>query len=188
MILTKEKFLKNMNEKKFIEKLAKSVFIYPTDTIYGIGCNALDEKAVQRIRDIKLRESKPFSVIAPSKQWIHDNCIVNKQIEEHLKKLPGPYTLVMKLKNKKTVASSVNMNLNTIGVRIPDHWLSEIITKLNFPIVTTSVNLSGQEHMTSLENLNYDIKKKVDFIVYEGQKNSKPSTVINCTAFEIIRK
>jgi len=63
-----------------------------------------------------------------------------------------------------------------------------VITKLNFPIVTTSVNLSGQDHMTSFDNLNPDIRKKVDFIVYEGHKNDKPSTVINCTTLEIIRK
>jgi len=188
MILTKKEFLEKINEKGFIEKLSKSIFIYPTDTIYGIGCNALNEKAVQRIRDIKLRESKPFSVIAPSKQWIHDNCIINSQIKEQLKKLPGSYTLIMKLKNKKVVAHSVNMNLDTLGIRIPDHWLRDVVAKLKFPVVTTSVNLSNQQHMISLKNLNLDIKQKVDFIVYEGQKNGKPSTVINCTTLEIIRK
>ncbi|GAG45638.1 unnamed protein product, partial [marine sediment metagenome] len=69
-----------------IRKLRNSVFIYPTDTIYGIGCNALNSKLVKRIRRIKKRDNKPFSVIAPSKKWIYDNCEVDRKI---LKKLPG---------------------------------------------------------------------------------------------------
>ncbi len=163
--------------KKDISKLKEkilfgAVFIYPTDTIYGIGCDATNEKSVKRIREIKLRDEKPFSVIAPSKDWISENCEVGSEMYS----LPGPYTLILKLKNKKCIAESVNIGMDTLGVRIPKHWFSDIVKELNIPIVTTSVNKSGEKFMTCLEDLDKDIK--VDFVIYEGEKEGKPSKLI----------
>jgi len=163
-----------------------AVFIYPTDTIYGIGCDAENDKAVKRIRKIKSRESKPFSVIAPSKRWIKENCNINRKIKGWLKKLPGAYTLILELKNKDAVANSVNMNLSTLGARMPNHWFYDIVRELKIPIVTTSVNKAGKEFMTSLDNLDFDIRKKIDFIIYEGEKIGKPSKIINCVENKII--
>ena len=158
---------------------AGAVFIYPTDTIYGIGCNALDKKAVDKIRKLKERPTNPFSIIVPSKEWIVKNCIVPKEGKEWLAKLPGPYTLIFKLKNKKAIAQSVNANQETIGVRIPDHWFSKIVRDLGFPIVTTSANRSGKPFMTSLEDLDQTIEDNVDFIIYEGEKKGRPSKIVN---------
>lgn len=173
MIVSKQEFLKKKQE--FFEKIKKgAVFIYPTDTIYGIGCNALDNKAVSRIRDIKKRDEKPFSVILPSKNWILENCYVK---EKNLDKLPGPYTFILKTKNQ-IVSKKVNPNTDLLGVRIPDHWFSKMVFELNFPIVTTSVNISGESHMTKIEDLDNEIKGKLDFIIYEGKKQGAPSTII----------
>ncbi len=159
---------------------AGKIFIYPTDTIYGIGCNARDSEAVQKIREVKFRDKKPFSVIAPSIQWIRRNLIVNKNAEKWLRELPGPYTLILKLKNKKAVAGEVSKD--TLGVRIPNNWFSELVALAKVPFVTTSVNPTGQKHMTSLNSLDKTIKNKVDYIVYEGPKKGKPSTVVNLTS------
>src|SRR3989338_832860 len=76
-----------------------SIFIYPTDTIYGIGGNALVDSSVKRIRTIKHRELKPFSVIAPNIKWIEKNCEVGKDTKKWLSKLPGPYTFFLDTKN-----------------------------------------------------------------------------------------
>ncbi len=157
------------------------IFIYPTDTIYGIGCDATNTRAVKWIREIKRRDAKPFSVIAPSKQWILKNCSVSAASKKWINKLPGPYTLILRLKNKKSIARAVNEGKDTLGVRIPKHWISLVASQLNRPIVTTSANLSGKPFMTSLANLDKSIKKKVDLILYEGPKKARPSTLVDLT-------
>jgi len=156
------------------------VFIYPTDTIYGIGCNALNKEAVEKIRKIKQRKTNPFSVIAPSKEWIDENFIVNENVKDWVKRLPGPYTLVLKIK-KQCVAENVAPGLDTLGIRIPDHWFSNIVNEIGIPIVTTSANKSGNDPMTSLDDLDADIKSRVDFIVYEGIKKGQSSKIIDLT-------
>ena len=176
-ILTREEI--NVEKKTLMEIIFDgAVFIYPTDTIYGLGCNALKSVSVKKIRDIKNRAQNPFSVIAPSKQWIFDNCIVGEKAIEWIEKLPGPYTLILKVKNS-AVAKEVNLNLNTLGVRIPNHWFSSFVEELEVPIVTTSANKAGSNFMTSLDNLDLDIKNNVDFIIYEGEKKGSPSKIID---------
>jgi len=162
------------------EQISKgAVFIYPTDTIYGIGCNALDKKAVEKIRTLKERPANPFSIIVPSKEWITENCIIIKEAKEWLNKLPGPYTLILNLKKKNAIAKSVNQGEETIGVRIPAHWISSVVQELGFPIITTSANRSGRPFMTSLEDLDSTIRGGVDFIIDEGEKKGKPSKIVN---------
>ncbi len=165
-----------------IDKILQgAVIIHPTDTIYGLGCDATNSEAVNKIRDIKVRFTRPFSIIAPSKNWIRENCIIDKKGEEWLSKLPGPYTLILTLKNKEAIATEVNAGLETIGVRLIDHWFNIAATNGNNPIVTTSANLVGEDFMTSIENLNTNIKGKVDFTFYEGEKSGRPSTIVDLT-------
>ena len=176
IIINKDEF---SNKKKImLKQLTNSVFIYPTDTIYGIGCSALDEGLVQRVRDIKKRFSMPFSIIAPSKEWIRETCELTPEAEKWIKKLPGPFTLILKLKNPDLLPEQVNQGLETIGVRIPDNWFSKIVEELGVPIITTSANLTGGNYMVSLDDLHPKIKNQVDFIVYEGVLKGKPSTLI----------
>ncbi|MEK6917171.1 MAG: L-threonylcarbamoyladenylate synthase [Nanoarchaeota archaeon] len=176
LILTKEEFIAQKGEimKKILEG---SVFIYPTDTFYGIGCNATNENAVKKIRELKKRPNDPFSIIAPNKEWIVKNC--NIEDVNQLSKLPGPYTFILELNNKKIISEAVNPDKKTIGIRIPDNWFSAIVTKIGVPIVTTSVNKSGETFMTNMDDLDEDIKNNVDFIIYEGPKKGKPSTIVS---------
>lgn len=155
------------------------VFIHPTDTIYGLGCNATDEKAVKQLRKLKERQDAPFSIWAPSKEWITQNCEVKPDMQEWLEKLPGSLTLVLKLKNKSVISKSVNPGTDTIGVRLPDHWFGRVVKEIGIPIVTTSANKTGKPFMTSLEDLDMEIKQGVRFIVYEGEKKGKPSQIVH---------
>jgi len=158
-----------------------AVFVYPTDTIYGIGCNALISKSVKRIRQLKGRAANPFSVIAPSIDWVKENCLITGEAEKWLDKLPGPYTLIFKLKNEKCVAKEANAGLKTLGVRIPNHWIAKIAGESEVPIITTSVNRSNEYYMTSLEDIDPAVKKGVDFLIYEGAKEGRPSQLVDLT-------
>ncbi len=179
-ILTREEVELGKNE--IIDAMRRGlIFIYPTDTIYGLGCNATIPESVKKIRDLKERVANPFSVVAPSIEWIKENCIVSREPEMWENKLPGPCTLIFEIKSKKCVAPETNNGMKTLGVRIPKHWTTKIIQEAGVPFITTSVNKSGEDYMTSLENLDPDIKGSVDFIIYEGAKEGKPSTIVDLT-------
>jgi L-threonylcarbamoyladenylate synthase len=177
----------NIHKNTILNELRNTIFIYPTDTIYGIGCNATDEKLVSKIRNIK-KSNQPFSVIVPNKEWIYHNCVVSQEAEEWIRKLPGPYTLILKLKNRKAVAKNAH-NSNgtgpTIGIRMPNHWFLGVVSQLKFPIITTSANITGHNFMTSLDDLDSNIRNTVDYVFYEGQKQGVPSTIINLSGEKV---
>ncbi len=177
-IITKDEFMLNKNY--YLNLIDEgAVFIYPTDTIYGIGCNANDKQAVQKIRILKNRPNSPFSVIVPSVDWIHENCLLTSEIKDWLAKLPGPYTFVMDLKNDLTLAPNVNPESDSVGIRIPDHWFVHEMEGYENPIITTSANKSGMDFMVSLDTLNKEIGENVDFIIYEGENHGRPSKIVD---------
>jgi L-threonylcarbamoyladenylate synthase len=149
------------------------IFIYPTDTIYGLGCNALDEKAVQKIREIKNRDMKPISFIAPNLDWIKENLIVNLDLEKYL---PGPYTLVLKKKDKNFL-NWVSSG-ESLGVRIPANKFCDEVRSTGIPFITTSVNLAGEKPANKIAEISTEIIKKVDIVIDEGELSGKPSTLI----------
>jgi len=180
-IITKEEL---RLDPRLLEELKSSVFIYPTDTIYGIGCDATNEALVNRVRRIKNRQDQPFSVIIPNKNIVYEHCHADDKAKEWIDKLPGPYTLIFSVK-KHFLAPSVNPGNHTAGIRIPNHWFTEFVKHMKVPIVTTSVNRSGEDFMTSLDDINPDIKKAVDFIIEDGALKGRPSTVVHLEEDEI---
>ena len=186
-IITKEELAVRFNE--IAERITKGeIFIYPTDTIYGIGCNAEHQKAVEKIRDIKGRPKAPFSVISPDDEWINKNCIVTEEAKKWINQLPGHYTLIFKCKEKKNIADSINPGIDTIGVRVPRHWFTRHIKEIGVPIVTTSANRVGKPFMTSLEDLDTEIKKHVSFIIYEGEKKGVPSKIVDLATGKVTER
>lgn len=179
-IIDKDEF--ESRKEEIVERIrAGHVFIYGTDTIYGIGCDATNDKAVKKIRKVKQRKDAPFSVIAPSKEWITENC-TGFGIEKELGKLPGPYTLILKLKKKECVSKFVNPGNHTLGVRIPDHWFSEFVNEIGKPIVTTSVNKAGEPYLETVEDIEPEIEAHVDFVLNEGKIAGNPSAIIDLTS------
>jgi L-threonylcarbamoyladenylate synthase len=163
------------------------IFVYPTDTVYGMGCNAIIHDSVAKIRELKMRDKKPFSVIAPSKDWIRENCVVDDKVRKWLRVLPGPYTLILKLKNKTAVTGEVLDFGETIGVRIPKHWFTKFVAKMGKPFVTTSVNFAGEKPARDIKEISECILRGVDYIIEDGILKGKPSKIVNLTGeMEII--
>jgi L-threonylcarbamoyladenylate synthase len=156
------------------EVLAGKIFIYPTDTVYGLGCDATNRKAVEKIREIKARDKdKPLSIIAPSIKWIKDNLIIDCELGKYL---PGPYTIILKKKNPSFL-SHVS-SAETIGVRIPDSKFCDRIRKAGIPFITTSVNLSGEKPANLISEISEEIINAVDYVIDEGELSGKSSILI----------
>lgn len=165
------------DKKKLIQEIREGkLFIYPTDTIYGIGCNALNTASVKKIRTLKKRDGKKsLSVIAPSKKWIREHFHVSPI--SYLKKIPGPYTLLLPKKHKGFLK---NISLNDlVGVRIPKHAFTTLVQEAGIPFVTTSVNVSGQPHAKKIAEVPAPMRRGVHRIVDVGPLTGKPSTLID---------
>jgi L-threonylcarbamoyladenylate synthase len=154
--------------------LEGKIFIYPTDTIYGLGCDATNVGSVEKIKEMKGRDKdKPLSVIAPSFGWIEENLIVDCDIRKYL---PGQYTIILKKKNPnffKHVSSG-----DSLGVRIPNCDFTREVQSAGVPFITTSVNSAGDPFAVSIEDVKEKIKFNVDVIVDVGELNGRPSTLV----------
>jgi L-threonylcarbamoyladenylate synthase len=151
-----------------------SVFIYPTDTVYGLGCNAENRESVKRIRKIKCTDH-PFSVIAPSKKWIGEHLDICHH--EYMKRLPGRYTLIFRKKRKDFLEECTDSPM--LGVRIPDHPFTKIVKKAAVPFVTTSANISGQPTIISVKSLPTNFTENVDIVIDGGTLGGKASRVVD---------
>lgn len=181
-ILTKTQILEN-KEFYIKEILNGKIFIYPTDTIYGIGCNATLDKPIQKINQIKNRKNKASLIIAPTIDWIQKHTYITiEQVREITKKFKTQHSIILKLKNKEIISPHTNQNLKTIGIRHPNHWFTELITETNLPFTTTSVNLAGEESATSINKINPEISSQVDYIIEDDNSmTKKASTIIDLT-------
>ena len=124
------------------------LLIYPTDTVWGMGCDASNQKAVDKLFELKGKKQDGMSVMFNNKEQIYNTCDTNKKAKKIIEEfLPGPVTLI--LKSKKEFAKGVTRNGN-LGVRMP---LNETSIKLakELPVITTSVNLHGHEIAKTLD-------------------------------------
>jgi L-threonylcarbamoyladenylate synthase len=182
-IISKEELLDN--KEHYIEELRiGKIFIYPTDTLLGMGCNANLIDSIIKVKNIKKRDmNKPCSIIVPNFGWIDDACEIDKENFDFVKeKLPGPYTFVLKVKDKTNFSKEVNNNSDFIGVRIPKNWFIDIIRAAGVPVVTTSVNISGEKSALKIGDICSEIRENVDYIIDDIESTSgKPSTIIDLT-------
>ncbi len=161
--------------------------IYPTDTLYGIGCNAISEKAVDKLCKVKKRErNKPLSILVADYPMVLGYCKISSEQEKILHSLlPGPYTFILPLKKKLPVSPTMS-----IGVRIPEHmFMRQVSKELNLPIVSTSANFSGSMPPTKLSEVDKQVLEKSDLAIDSGKCiYCQPSTVIDLIAMKILRK
>jgi L-threonylcarbamoyladenylate synthase len=184
-------------DKKVIEAVVKSIrkgytVIYPTDTVYGLGCNALDPKAVSKIFKIKRRPRNQALPIAVTNKRLAERFAF---IDDQAKRLisvfwPGALTIIVK--KRKIIPDETTAFHNTVGLRAPNHIVPQmIIKKLDLPLITTSANIHGKANPTSVKDVLSQIGREVDIILDGGKTISQStSTVIDLTTSppKILRK
>ncbi len=156
------------------------VIAYPTDTIYGLGCDIFNKKGIKKLYQIKQRDArKPFSFICADLSDIANYSQVSNFAFKIMKRyLPGPYTFV--LEASRIVPDILTTRQKTVGIRIPNNPIAQaIVQNLGHPLVTTSVNLSGEEPCFDPEVIDAAIGRQLDMVVDGGIVMGEPSTVIS---------
>ena len=162
------------------------IIIYPSDTIYGIGCDIFQKNAIEkiaRIKGVKVKKNN-FSFICANLSHLSN---YTKQIDNPTYKLmkrnlPGPFTFILNANNN--IPRLFKNNKKTIGIRIPDHLIPiEIVNQLGNPILTTSVKHDDTilEHMINPELIYEKFKNMVDMVIDAGYGGKTPSTIVDCT-------
>jgi tRNA threonylcarbamoyl adenosine modification protein (Sua5/YciO/YrdC/YwlC family) len=160
------------------------IIIYPTDTIYGLGCSIFQHKAIEKICRLKNLDPRKaqFSFICND---LSDLSTYTKSISTPLYRLlktylPGPYTFI--LPASKQVPKILKSKKETVGLRIPDNKIAcTIIKELGHPILSTSLPGEMVEDYTDPEIMYENFKNQVDMVVHGGLGGMVPSTVLDCT-------
>lgn len=165
------------------------IIVYPTDTIYGIGCDLMNRRSVERL--CQLLDTKPqklnLSFICPD---LSDISKYVRRLETNefkiLKKLlPGPFTFIFE--STSEVPKILGVNKKTVGIRIPDHPIPlEVVKLMGNPLITSSIKDDDQikEYTTDPEEIYEDFKHKVDLVIDGGTGGNVPSTVVDFTGSE----
>ena len=178
-----------------VEVLKKGgIIIYPTDTVYGLGCDITHPKAIEKIakiRGIKLEKAN-FSFVCHDLSHISDYIKpIDTSTFRILKKaLPGPFTFIFNASGQ--VPKLLNSNKKTVGIRVPDNNIARrIVQELGNPILSTSIHDDDEivEYSTDPELIYEKYQENVDLVIDGGYGENIPSTVIDCTSgeFEVIR-
>lgn len=168
----------DLNEVKNI-LLNKGIGIIPTDTVYGLCTNAYDKNLVKKVYKIKKRDfNKPLVLFVKNKEEIEKFAFVDKISKKLIDKFfPGEITIVLK---KKEACPDVSLKkFDTVGFRIPNHpFILNLLNMLDFPLATSSANISKQKTPKNLEGLRNIFDGLVDFIVDGDELGETPSTVV----------
>ena len=147
-----------------------NLVIFPTETVYGLGANAIDKEAVDKIFKAKNRASNnPLIVHLKNKDEIEKYAIINNEIEQKLINafMPGPFTLI--LEKKSIIPSNVTCNLNTVGIRVPiDSIAHNLLDILDYPIAAPSANISTRPSGTNINDIISDFDGKVSCVIDGG--------------------
>ncbi|WP_138990384.1 L-threonylcarbamoyladenylate synthase [Larkinella sp. C7] len=170
------------------------VIIYPTDTIYGLGCDIHNTRAIERIARMKgiKPQKNDFSFICHDLSHIADYAKVSNLAFKMMKRLlPGPYTFILDVSHR--VPKILHTNKRTVGIRIPDHSIPRAIVKeLGNPIITTTIKDDDDivQYITDPEIIFERFQHLVDLVIDGGMGGNIPSTIIDATTddFEIVRR
>lgn len=157
------------------------IVIFPTETVYGIGTNGLNEKAIKRLYEVKQRPiNKPITLLVSDIEMINKIAKNITKLEYDLMNtfFPGPLTII--LQKKDIIPDILTANGNTIGIRMPSGKIArKLIKYAGIPIATPSANISGKPSGTNIKDIKKDFEGKVDCFIDNGEsKLGIPSTIV----------
>lgn len=158
--------------------------VYPTDTIYGLGADALSDEAVAAVYEAKHRLlSMPVSIAVSDYDMLQALAVVTPVAERFIEAfLPGPFTVV--LKAKKLLPAVLTGGTGLIGIRIPAHPIAlELLRQFDGPITATSANLSGGKDPVTIN----DVHVRYDMLIDAGRLTGVPSTVVDLVEMRMLR-
>lgn len=156
------------------------IVVFPTETVYGIGTNGLDENAVKKLYDVKQRPlNKPISLLVSNIEMVNqiakDITDIEYKIMERF--FPGPLTII--LKKKDVVPDIVTAGQDTVGVRMPSGEIAKKLVEMaGVPIAAPSANITGQPSGTNLQEIKKHFEGKVDFYIDGGESELGVSSTI----------
>jgi tRNA threonylcarbamoyl adenosine modification protein (Sua5/YciO/YrdC/YwlC family) len=159
---------------------ASGIVVYPTDTYYGIGCDLMSPKAIERIYQLKRRDkSKPFSFICSDLTNISQYAKVSNYAYRTMKRLlPGPYTFI--LEGSKLVPKIMLTKRKTAGIRVPDNAIClALVRELGHPIITTSATTAEGEGFHDASLIHDHFGKQVDAVIDGSPVAGEPSSVVS---------
>jgi tRNA threonylcarbamoyl adenosine modification protein (Sua5/YciO/YrdC/YwlC family) len=177
--------------KKAVETLNNGgIIIYPTDTVYGLGCDLFNKRGIERIYEIKRRNKKqPLSFICADLKDISQYAKVTDYAYKSMKRLlPGPYTFI--LEASRLVPKIILPKRPTTGIRVPDNQIClALVRELGRPIISTSVQTAAGEDLGNIDEIQKYFGKLVDLIIDGGNIIPEPSSVISLVddTIEILR-
>lgn len=167
------------------------VIIYPTDTVYGLGCDITNQKAVEKICKIKGINPKKHNfsfVCADLSNISHYTRVITKPVFKMMKKaLPGPFTFILEASSQ--VPKILHSNKKTVGIRVPNHGVPRaIVEELGQPILSTSIYDEDEivEYSTDPELIFEKYQNLVDVVIDGGYGSNVPSTILDCTGEGVV--
>ncbi len=166
--------------RKVVESLKKGgIIAYPTDTYYGIGCDIMNKKAIEKIYQIKQRnKNKPFSFICSGLKNISHYAMVSNYAYKTMKRLlPGPYTFI--LSGSKLVPKIMLTKRKTAGIRVPDNRICiELVEELGNPIISTSATMPDGSSINDPSLMHDHFSPRINIVIDGGPVPEEPSSVI----------
>jgi len=164
------------------------IVIFPTETVYGIGTNGLDEKAIKKIYEVKQRSfNKPISLLVNNIEMVNKIAKNISKLEYKIMEsfFPGPLTII--LEKRDIIPNILTANTNTVGIRMPSGKIAKkLIEYAGVPIATPSANISGRPSGTNIKDIQKDFEGKVDYFIDNGEsKLGVPSTIVKVINDEV---
>lgn len=156
------------------------IIIYPTDTVYGMGCDLFNRRGIERIYEIKRRSHKqPFSFICADLKDISQYALVSNYAYKTMKRLlPGPYTFI--LQASRMVPKLLQSKRQTTGIRVPDNKIClALVSELGHPIITTSAAVADEEILSDPEEIDRKFGRVVDLVIDGGILPPELSSVVS---------